>query len=313
MSVLISAGTLCVIYATFKGLARSSHDVAVLAVALAGFTPQFLQTAASVNNDALVIFLVHLDLWVASHARSGATARSLPLLGALCGLTLLTKLSGAAVLPALGVILLCGRWSISWLRGGILFAIPAVGIGGAWFVRNGLIYGDPTAHFLHSLYLTNRSGPLSLAGFLRLEAEGFCMSYWAVFGQFSIILTREFYRFFAVVVLAGAAGMMLYLGREWRRLWREQKEMLVLLLWPVLNFLVFFYAWDRYYPASHGRFMFPAIGSISFVLALGILELVPRRGAAGAGRGAGRGVLPGGLDLPVGLHPAGVSRVMTAW
>jgi D-alanyl-D-alanine carboxypeptidase (penicillin-binding protein 5/6) len=103
-----------------------------------------LTMSASVQNDTLALALGALTLELAlARLAKRPTIRAGLGLGALAGMTVLTKLTAGVVVPAIALWLISRhrRASIGSL---IAFLSAVVVVSGWWFVRNGILYGDIT-------------------------------------------------------------------------------------------------------------------------------------------------------------------------
>jgi len=221
------------------------------------------------------------------------------LLGLVIGLASLTKLTGLMLLPlaavVLGVVALRRRQLIPFVRRtAIVFGVALV-VGGWWYARNWLLYGDPLGLKIMSILFRTRVYRPSLLELLA-EFKGLRMSFWALFGWFNILAESWLYLAFDGLTLLGAVGLLLLvfkrLKHESRITNRESRGerrppnhpttqlpmiwLLFLLLWiaVVLAGLV---RWTQMTRASQGRLMYPAISAISILLFTGLAQWVPRR------------------------------------
>ena len=76
-------------------------------------------------------------------------------------------------------------------------------VAGWWYVRNGLLYGDPLAFNVWVAIAGGRPVPVTLTGLLH-EFQGFRISYWGNFGGVNIIAPEWVYTVLdAFAILAG--------------------------------------------------------------------------------------------------------------
>ena len=120
--------------------------IALGAVALIAFNPQFMLVSSSISNDNLIILLSMLMIWLAIRiAQSGMTTRRTLIMAVLAAAAVLTKLSAALLILVLLVALLIARtpWR-KWFS--TLLIVGAIGLllTGWWFLRNLELYGEPT-------------------------------------------------------------------------------------------------------------------------------------------------------------------------
>jgi hypothetical protein len=226
--------------------------------------------------------------------RTGVSRGHLILMGLVIGLASLTKLTGLMLLPlaavVLGVVAL-RRWRpgggqetlpnsfvgpngfVGWMA---VVSIVALVVGGWWYVRNWLLYGDPLGLKIMPVLFRTRVYRPSLLELLA-EFKGLRMSFWALFGWFNILAEPWLYWAFDGLALLGAVGLLLLVFKQLRG---EET-----LSWPWLLFLLLWIAvvlaglvrWTQMTRASQGRLMYPAISALSILLFTGLAQWVPRR------------------------------------
>jgi 4-amino-4-deoxy-L-arabinose transferase-like glycosyltransferase len=256
-----------------------------LATALVAFNPMAIFINASVNNDNLLmllstaILLVALRMMRADILRLRWTAAGL---GLLLGLAALTKLSGLVLWPiaALGV-----GWG-AWRRAGggkreairlqiancMLLLLIAFGIAlfvsGWWFGRNYALYGEWLGLRTMIAVAGPRVLPITLIDLIRREWYSFFMSYWGVFGAFTILPAPWIRTFFGVLTVWALVGGVPILIRQRSR---PRAEIVLLGLFCLLTF-VGVVRWTLQTFASQGRLMFGAIAPLSIFMAAGLLS-----------------------------------------
>ncbi|MDY0909010.1 DUF2142 domain-containing protein [Microbacterium sp. CFBP9034] len=133
------------VWASTRRITRSPRAAVVGAAALLA-VPQLAQILASVSNDGLTILLCSIVVWLGTRVMTGdARWRIVIALGVALGLALLTKGTALPFIPFAAVTLIVwprgstvGR---RVLRAGSSLAI-AFFIGGWWWLRNLLLFGD---------------------------------------------------------------------------------------------------------------------------------------------------------------------------
>ncbi|MCB0154317.1 MAG: hypothetical protein KDF65_05925, partial [Anaerolineae bacterium] len=298
---------LLTVIATFligRHLFPNNLPLVVTATALTALTPQFIRVSATVSNDSLSAALTSLAVLAALkftslptktaplHLRSPAPL----LLGLLCGLALLTKLSSLSTFFIVAVILFGRLFFLSefhqqplrrlvgWL---LLMGLITTGLTGWWFLRNYQLYGEWLATEIH-LDLAGR-GYLSLAEIWQLRAEAE-RAYWATFGWGQIRPPEWVYQLLFWFSRIGLIGLGLALlaklsqGDKGRPLPLnlaaiDFEKVTFLLIWAGLNLLLYLRWVMSVGSVSHTRLIFPAITAISLLLALGWHALLPRRWA----------------------------------
>jgi 4-amino-4-deoxy-L-arabinose transferase-like glycosyltransferase len=281
LSLLLQTGTVYLTYLISRQVWPQREELAVLAAALVAFNPMFLFISGSVNNDNLIVPLATLAVYLLVRTlREGwLSCGRLALLGILLGLAALTKLSGlglfALTAAVLTVVAARRRAWGAWVRWGlILFAMIAV-IAGWWYLRNWRLYGDPTG-LSAMLDIAGRRDSLMTWQQLLAEFQGFRMSYWGVFGGFTIVAPDWVYKVYDGLVIAGILGWGVLVWRMRRstiddRRWRagQVSMILTLALWVGIVW-VSLIRWTNQTLASQGRLIFPAIAAAAILLAYGL-------------------------------------------
>ncbi len=302
-------------YLIAQQLFPNNLPLILTATALTAFTPQFIRVSATVSNDSLSAALASLTVLLAlkfttpSYQPTNQLTNQLTiqppnrlirplLLGLLCGLAILTKLSSLSVLTLVAFIIFWRLFFLSelhdapfqtMLRWLTVVVVTTLALTGWWFFRNYQLYGEWFATETH-LNLAGRS-PLSLVGVweLRLEAA---RAYWATFGWGQIRPPEWVFQGLIWFSRVGLLGLGLSLlaklgqGHKTRPLPLNLGEIqfdpiIILLLWAALNVILYLRWVMEVGSVSHTRLVFPAIAAISLLLALGWHSLIPRRWAAG--------------------------------
>jgi len=151
--------------------------VAPLTLAFLMLTPSFWRTAIIVNNNQLVFMWASLATWQLAYLWiHGFTWRRSVVLGTFLGLGLLTKLymlpllaatAGLAYLAKRRAGAATGTVRHQPLWAGGVAVVVAAGWACAWYVRNMLLYQDPTAsRATETLLDSRRTEPFTLLDFL---------------------------------------------------------------------------------------------------------------------------------------------------
>jgi hypothetical protein len=286
-SLALSGGTIALTAQLARRVFPGREQLACLAAALVAFNPMALFINASVNNDNLLMLLSTAALLVSVDFTQSAVPRSsrkAAALGVLLGLAALTKVSGLVLWPiaALGV-----GWGM-WRRaeGGRQRAVHspitdcclllltvfgvALAVCGWWFWRNYALYGEWLGLDTMVAVAGPRVPPITLGQLIRDEWVGFWLSYWGIFGAFTVRAGDWVYLFFdALTVWALAGGVWaLFRSRQWPR-----PALLLLGLFCALT-LVGVVRWTMQTFASQGRLMFGAIAPLSIFMAAGLISLL---------------------------------------
>ena len=270
----MSTVTVYAVYRSAQAIIPQSVGFAVLATALTAFNPQFLFISTSVSNDNLVTMLASLIIWqTLIMLREGFQTRRSLLLALLGALAALAKLNG---LVMLSMVALAGIW-LAWrtrdIRGLMTLGGAMLGfwlvIAGWWYLRNFMLYGElfGTATML-DFYGRRHT---ALQTLLLEEFEGFRISYWGLFGGFSILTHETHYRMMDALGLVSAAGLPVFLAKN-------RKKPLALTAFGFLGILIaigsaMLFWWTLQTTASTGRLLFPYIASISILMAMGLSAL----------------------------------------
>jgi 4-amino-4-deoxy-L-arabinose transferase-like glycosyltransferase len=315
-TLALSALTIYLVYRLAHALSPGHQPLALLAASFAAFNPMALFVNASVNNDNLLMLLSTAALLVMiGRMQPGAARRWRPAaaLGVLLGLAALTKVSGLVLWPVAGLALLAGHlrrrssgepFAVLAGEAAVVFAL-ALAISGWWFWRNQQLYGEWLGLNTMVAIAGPRAQPVSLLPLVWQEAQGFYMSFWGVFGVFTILPPGWVFAFYTVLVgwaRTGAVRELLV-----RRV-RPSAEFGLLLLFCLLT-LAGVIRWTMQTPASQGRLLFGAIAPLSIALAGGILAAARPLLRLRAGRQWANGLvvtLAGALALVAAVLPDGV-------
>lgn len=276
------------------------------AAAVVAFNPQFLQSAATVSNDALAAgtaaLAVCLALRLASLApgigvkdiaapgpRFKDQARLLALgtaFGTALGAALVSKYSGLLVTVPTGILLAGAlrRRPRALLPPLAAALAAALLVAGPWYLANLRESGRlvPTATMLRLLPDLAREAPIAWRAAIR-ESMWLRHSYWGVFGH-GFLADTAYYRAVGALGLLAAAGIAVAARRGLRRRpWRSAAGVLHAgpWLWIVAWLLVSYGAlllWIRTVQfANQGRLLFGAAPAAALLLVMGWRSLVPRR------------------------------------
>ncbi len=285
LSLALSVGTVIATWVLAGQLAPGDGPLQVLATVAMALNPKAVFINASANNDNLLMVLSTLVLIVCVRQVTHTTgdggrktvSRDTILLGLLLGLAALTKVSGLVLWPLAGLALV---WrpvtERDWpglaaaLAQGVLMAVVALAVSGWWFGRNWLLYGDLLGLEAMAAVAGLRPADLSPLSLLANEWYGFYLSYWAVFGVFTVQANETYHGLVHAFSLTAVAGCLFQLVRMRGRL---SPAAWLLVVFTGLT-LVGVVRWTLQTPASQGRLMFGAIAPLSIGLAAGWLALI---------------------------------------
>ncbi len=253
-------------------LLAQRRSIAALASALTAFNPMFASVMTAVSNDALVIALSSIALWlIAWWVLRGATWRVALLTGAIIGFAALAKVSGLTLIPIALLAALVSAWpQRRWgqlLAQGACVMLPIMLIAGWWVARNIALYGDPTGTSMMAMIAGARQAGASN---LISEFQGLRMSYLALFGHFNVPAPDVVYLLWDALLLACAAGLAARVHTHWRDLPARRKAAYALLALHIALTAIALARWTMMTTGSEGRLLFPCIAGISLLMALGL-------------------------------------------
>lgn len=309
VNVLIGAGVVLLTWATARVMWPKRTAMALGATAFVAFNPMFLYMSGGINNDIIAAFSGAAVVYAC--VRLLAEPRSLSwrwgvIFGALYGLALMSKFNLAPVIALMAASAAWAAWQLAlgrneeagqtsgpdidrwrkflrrWLPVMLLTIAVAGIVAGWWFVRNLVLYGEPTG-FQEVTELWGFRNPLDSFGLAVSELPYAWTTLWGRFGFGQIPLPQSIYDGLKPIVGAGLIGAVAgFLGLESRfrtikRRLGGQKPALYLraaLLLLAANLLLFFAVLFNYMLVSpagpNGRFVFPALSSLAILTFYGL-------------------------------------------
>lgn len=284
VTLLLTAAIMIAIFPGRPGLACG-------AAGLLAFNPMFLYMSGAINNDvAAAAAGAALTLACLLVLRDGLTRRRMAVLGGVFGLALLAKFNLLFFLPVIELVILYrvvlgagearlasgrARWVAgAFLRANLVFLGPVLILAGWWFVRNQIIYGDPTG-FKEVTELWGMREPWESFGLAWSEIPNAWSSLWGRFGLGQIPLPAWVYQVLAWLTVAGGVGVLIGLIRGGRAgAACALLPQLLLLLLVVTSFSSVLFVYMLVSPAgSMGRFFFPGLPALAGLLFFGWAEL----------------------------------------
>ena len=312
LSTLLGAAIVILVCLIALRLTQRS-DVAVLASVITAFNPKLIHLSSVITNDiavacAFTLTLCFAVLLITETKYNPRRAFVLSLLaGAAAGLTVLSKLSGLAVLMPTGIALIWHAWKFrragSWMRGlsiGIVScAVGFAAVAGWYFVYNTVIYGNPLAweQVQRANAFAFLGAPLTLPQLLDTVPMLF-RTYWGVFGdgiQSPVLYDIPMW----IIAGVGAIGLLIAALRK-----RVPAEFALLMISSIASVIVFV-AWLRLYATNdNSRHLMSMSAPVSIALAIGLLQFIPARGRDLAARFYGLAALGWAIFIPsVSLLP----------
>ena len=297
-SLFLGAGTVVLVWRIVNLVFPRRSVLPSAVAAVAAFIPQFLFVTSAVNNDNAMTCLGTFSLYLLlRQLRDGVRRGEQAWMGAIkqwigigivLGLVLLCKLSALALLGLTCLVIASVAWHRrSWRtvrQVAMAVGIPVVVIAGWWYVRNVILYGEPTGLTAMWQVVGRRS---DFGQDLWGEFRALRYSFWGLFGWFSIPMPTWAYRVLDAFSLLALAGVAMEMGRWFRQgLWRgawiswryREPEwgaayrplcLLLMAIWlgAVSISLV---GWTSLTPGTQGRLLFAAIAPCVLFVVLGI-------------------------------------------
>ncbi len=266
---------------------------------LVAFNPMFLYMSGAINNDvAAAAAGAALTLVCTLILRDGLTKRWVIVLGISFGLALLAKFNLAFFLPLAELVILYrsiiprsepppqrgkGREALhTFLLANAIFLGLTTVIAGWWFVRNQVVYSDPTG-FRAVTELWGVRDPWESFGLAWSELPNAWRSLWGRFGYGQIPLPDEATQALAWAAAAGGLGSVMGIVRLGLGQWGHRSDpqparlpisQLFLLLLAALTFFIVLFVYMLVSPAgSMGRFFFPGLPAFLGLIIFGWTEL----------------------------------------
>lgn len=278
-SLCLGAVSIALLYRLIRRALPGMPFVAIAGAAILALNPEFLFISASVNNDNLMAALAIWCLILLVEAgERGATAHTAVLIGASLGLALLTKFTALGLLPLAALAFAFGFWRTRIVRYVTLYPAIAFGlallISGWWYLRNYLLYGDPTGLSVFLKIVNTRNPPPPLYELIFQELEGFRISFWALFGGVNLLAPPAIYQIYDVLVVAAILGLAFSGFKAFRARSVPGNPSLfvtaLLLVWAAAVSYGLL-RWSQSTLASQGRLLFPAMPGIALLFAYGLV------------------------------------------
>lgn len=292
VSIAIGTITVWVTYRMARMLLPSCRDIALGAMAIVAFSPQFLFINSVITNDSLAILMASVILYFALRivVRDTSPIEFLGLGGGL-GLALLTKYNTLALVPLVIVVLGVGMWRM--IRHGTSISRPAIAgllfvsvvglTGGLWAAHSAVLAGSPTSRYPGSLemFLSDLAHPISaLKGLAwnllpRALKYGF-VTFWASFGWGNLGVAPWIYWALALLCMAATIGSIIYL---WRSPRREVRASIFVMAFAVVSVVAGIAYRELRVSSVHlrGRYLLIVLSAVSLLLSIGLSQLAPKR------------------------------------
>jgi hypothetical protein len=295
VNVLIGTGVVWLTWATSRVIWPKRTAMALGAAAFVAFNPMFLYMSGGINNDVIAAFsgaaVIYACIRLLDKPQSLNWRWGL-VFGGLYGLALMSKFNLAPIVVLVAATIGWTAWQKGesadrppedegtnsfgrsrwrrtlrlWLPVMIVTLVIAGLVAGWWFLRNQILYGEPTG-FRELTELWGVRNPIDSFGLAISELPYAWTTLWGRFGFGQIPLPAAIYNGLKVVVGAGLIGTILGFFRADSRL----RAMLLLLAANLLLFLAVLFNYMLVSPAGpNGRFVFPALSSLAILTFFGL-------------------------------------------
>jgi len=276
LSVVISLVGVVSTYLIGLTIAPKRKEIAIGAMAVHAFWPQFLFNGSVITNDVLASAMASvITLVLIRMVRRKSTALQLLTLGCLLGLALLSKLNTIALVPiALLVVIreaateLRGsplRYKCKWCCGAIAACLPVVL---AWRILKRMAYvvipvireGDSTAF--------SKGEVLGLDVLRRALPYAF-KTFFASFGWGNLEIAPFIYQVYALLLAVAGIGLLVFLTRRRSSISLTSLALLMAELLAIVALPLVLAAYKHAPFLAPGRFMLPGISAFCVLLCVG--------------------------------------------
>jgi len=279
INVLIGAGVVILTRQIGRAIWPSRPAMALGAVAFVAFNPMFLYMAGSINNDVIAALSGAATTWACIRLlvdQDGLSRRWGIIFGILYGIALLSKFNLIALILLVEVAISWvawrkRQWHLWWQVNATTLLLTLL-IAGWWFVRNQVLYGEPTG-FEKMSQLWGARVPSESLGVALFELSYAWTSLWGRFGYGQIPLPDGIYAALKWIIgLAFFAIPITLLGRRDEELRRTGVPLLFLGLSVILFLGVLFGYMLVSLAGPMGRFFFPALPSLAILIFFGFSQ-----------------------------------------
>ncbi len=280
VNVLLGAGVVWITWLIGRTIWPERPYLALGGAAFVAFNPMFVYMAGAINNDviaalsgsAVTLACVHL-----LRDEKGLSRRWGVILGVLFGLALMSKFNLAAIAALIETAVIYVAWRKKqwrlWLEVNLLIAGWTLLIAGWWFVRNQLLYGEPTG-VQRLTELWGVRNPAESWGVAIFELPYAWSSLWGRFGYGQVPLPDGVYNGLKWVTAAAFLGLLLPVIRRQKEELRQSGTPLLFLLLTVGLFFTVLFSYLLISPAGPmGRFFFPALPALAILIFYGLNQI----------------------------------------
>jgi len=264
-------------------------EAALVAAAFAALLPMNAGLSGAVSNDPLLICLCTWTLALCIKAiREGWTAKLAFSVGLLAALAVVTKTTGAVLLPIVLVAAFLPKDGRATVKQIGFALVPFLVLVLPWWVRNQSLYGDPLAMgafnraFTGSPQAKDFIAGMGFTDYWRWVASWTSASFIGVFGYMDVWLTNNgipsgansIYQVGWLVILVAFAGWILSLRKTSER---PEKQAHLLNGAFFLAVLASFLLFNNHYFQAQARYLLPALGPVACGIGLGLYTICQER------------------------------------
>jgi 4-amino-4-deoxy-L-arabinose transferase-like glycosyltransferase len=297
-SLVMGAGIILCAYGLVRAFLPEKPQVALGTAALVAFLPQHLAGLASVSNDALSNLLIAATLLGTVLYLKGETAIREWHLGLLVGLGLLTKVSTIFLLGFVPLAILV-RWWVDSNQSSVgnrqsiirqlvpplaAFFIPALVLGGIWWIHSINTYGFPDLFGLrqHDKVVTGQPRTAELiaqvgfVGYLKVALQTTFNSFWGQFGWMGVPMPNWIYVILLGLLAVTGSGLIINLQPASDAPRMTPTEITTRrIIWTFIQLAILLAVLEYIYYNTvflqlQGRYMFTGIIPFALVVVLGI-------------------------------------------
>ncbi len=300
LSLIMGAGIVLCAYGLVRVFLPERPQVALGTAALVAFLPQHLAGLASVSNDALSNLLIAVTLLGTVLYLKGEPSIKEWHLGLLVGLGLLTKVSTLFLIGFVPLAILVRWWmdnrpstdaSYQLIAKQILpllaaFFIPALILGGIWWIHSIQTYGFPDLFGLrqHDKVVTGQPrtaeliAQIGFVSYLKTAIQTTFNSFWGQFGWMGVPMPGWIYTvLLALLAVAGSGLIINATNRNGLRPFPTNTSEIMTrrIIWMFIQLAILLAVLEYIYYNTvflqfQGRYMFTGIIPMALVIVLGI-------------------------------------------